>query len=736
MKTLRALFLIGALVAVGLLVRDYMSRRSTQPFGGIEPPEIAANLSAQSGAWTWEQSSADSAKVLISATGFRQSKEQGVMELTGVLLRVFHEGDGTFDRIETPEASFDINADRFRSTAETTITLGVPADDPATDDPTLTQILTKNAEFDTKAGTGWSDAETLYRFEGGRGRSVGASYDSSQKYFHMKAEAEVVRFGASPDDQTVIRAGQLYYLERDQRIDLRDGATLIRGPRTIRADEATVTLRGGAVEKVHALNAHGQEKAASRTVTFRTPVLEAFYNERQTIERITGDGRSELLSESPSGDTRALGDSIDLRYTTPDGENESVLDEAFVREDASIETTSDSGARRVASEWIRLQMRPGGQELALVETLERGRAEIRGTNAADLRTLDADRIRADYAARNAMEKLSAFGDVRLESRSADATPLRTWSHSLEAELEPESGGLRRLKQWDSFRFERDGRTGRSEEAHYAPAGGRMELSTSAKVQDASGSVSAHRITLFDGQDKIDAEGDVATVYSQAAAENQDQAAGLFASDQPVYATAIAMTSDQASGQITYDGDARLWQGANRIEADVIRIHRSEKKLQAVGAVLTHLRDEAPGAKSEPVEVRAERLDYAETDRTARYRGNVRLHRERLRVHAAAIDAQMAEDSEEQASAIETAVARGDVSILDQDAGSRGEAEHAVYTPGEELVELFGEPSSPAVAYNNQGEETRGERLTYRIGDDKLHVSGGEGRAYTFRRRGS
>lgn len=736
MKTLRILFLLGAVAAVALTIQDYRSARETvDAFSGIEPGKIAADLASQSGAWTWEQTSADAAKVVISAQGFRQGKEAGAMELSGVLLKVFDDEGEKFDRIETADATFDINADRFRSNAQTIITLGVPADRPDANDPSMTQIIAARAEFDTKAGTAWTEDETHYRFEGGRGRSVGASYDSGSKYFLMKSAAEVERFGSGPGaESTLIRAGRLVYLEQDQRVDLRNGASLRRGGGEIDAAEATVYLEEGSVKRVEATEAVGREQSTNRTVTFRTPKLTAFYGERQTIERVVGEGSTELESKSGGASTEAAGNHMDLRYVTPEGGSDAVLDEAFVRGDARIVTRAESGERRVASEWLKLKMKPGGEEVSHLETLERGRADILSDDPAARRRLDADRIRADYGPENAMEILSATGHVELTSGVGTPSELRSWSQSLEARLEPASGELLELKQWDGFRFARGGKTGEAGEGVYRPEPATMELSTKARVEDTAGTISAHRITLFEREDRIEAQGDVATVYEQIAAKESDDTTGLFAPGKPVYATALAMTSDQQTGRVVYRGQARLWQEANRIEAEEIRIHRLDKALEAEGGVATFLREESPEGDGRIVEVRAENLAYAETDRTARYRGGVRMTRGPLAVESEALDAVMA-DEHNDASSIESAEARGGVRILDRQQGNRGTSDKALYFPGGERVELFGSAGVPAVAVNRDGEETRGERLTYRIGDDTLQVSGGEsGRAYTFRRR--
>jgi len=740
MKLLRFLFLVGAVAAVYFVIRDYQdSSRAVMNAFGVDPETLSADVASRSGAWTWNQSSEGAAKVSVSADGFRQAVEGDGMELTGVQLRIFDEDDAAFNRVETAAAVFDVAADRFESREETVITLGVPADQPDLRSPALTRIVTPSAVFDTKAGAGRTEGETLYYFDGGRGRSVGASYDSARKFFHMESQARIERFPATAGGTgTLIEAGELFYLEDEQRVDLRNSASLTRGQRRVDAAEATVTLVDGGVRRIDALEAKGVDGSETRQVRFETPKLTVYYTPEQTIERALGSDGARLHSVGVAQKMDAEGREIDMRYRTPEGATESELDEAFLKGAAEIRVSPlQLGAerRRVASEWIRLKMKPGGENLQQVETLERGRAELTQPTTGARRTLDAERIRADYGPRNVMTALAAQGSVELVSYPAENSkpPLKSWSGAMEADLDPETGEMRRLKQWNKFRFEQGDRSGDAGEADYDPRARLMTLTTNARVFDPSGKVSAHRIVLAEGQGRMEAEGGVSSIYREPG--EGDQAAGLFASSEPAYATAATMTTDDKTGLIEYRGEARLWQGANRIEAEVIRIDRNAKRLWAEGSVVSFLREESEteGAEGRLIEVRADRLDYADAERIAKYRGAVRFKRDALRVESKELDAQLAERSkDDEAGALETAEARGEVVIRDLQTGRQGQSAYALYRPEESSVVLRGEP---AVVSNAQGEQTRGAELTYLIDGDSLRVSGDKKeRAYTYRRK--
>ncbi len=736
MRALRLLFLAGVAATAFFVYRDYQaSRRERERTLPAAPEAIAANVASRSGRWEYEQSDAESARVTVSALGFRQGKDSSQIELSDVELRVYHDDNQVFDRIETPEAVFDMAASRLASEAQVTITLGVPAADPELTSPRLTRIVAQGAVFDTKAGTGNTDNETAYYFADGIGRSRGAFYDSASRYFQMKSRARIERFASGPDGRkTIITAGRLYYQEKDDRVDLRDGASLERGGQRIEAAEAEVLLSDGKVRQIDARDARGSDSGEGRTVEFQSPRLSAFYREDQSLERVQGEGPSRMVSTRAASRLTVTGDEMDLRYGAPAQGGESVLDEALVRRNSRVlvESPPSGDTRLIEAPWLRLKMRAGGESAELVETLERGRMTLTPAGASGPgERLEADRIRVDYTADNQMDKLSANGKVVLWRAAAEpeGEPLRTWSDVLTVAFD-QAGEVRSLEQTGAFRFEDGGRAGAADGALFTPADERLVLTGSSHVEDSAGRVSAHEIRLLQRENKLYAQGDVAAVYRDQAAQ---PSSGLFAQGEPVFAASHQMESDQAQGLIVYRGAARLWQGANRVEGRTIRIDRPAKRLQAEDEVVTFLEEQPEDGAGEPslLAVRAGTLDYSDETRVASYEQNVRFERGGLSVRANRLQAQLSQPGTEQNTSLERAVAEGAVEILDRSVNRKGLGEHAVYSPATEHVTLRGEP---ARALNEAGEETRGAELNYALNDDRLQVSGGSQRAVTFRRR--
>src|SRR5690606_18469318 len=151
------------------------------------------------------------------------------------------------------------------------------------------------------------------------------------------------------------------------------------------------------LKTILATEATGGDSGGSRRTTFRTASLEAYYDDRQRLEKVVGDGASELLADSTSSTLRAAGRRIELRYSPDPLGGDSLLEEALLDGAAQVAASQKGpgeSQRRVTSEAIRLEMRDGGQEVGLLETLQAGRVELTPSGGGGARTLDADRVRA------------------------------------------------------------------------------------------------------------------------------------------------------------------------------------------------------------------------------------------------------------------------------------------------------------------------------------------------------
>ncbi len=760
MKNLR----LGLLFAVALILTavtwDYFdTQRASLSVRLADPQEIPSHLESQATRWTWSQSSGNRRGVEGSAARFRQTKDTGVFELEEVELRIFRENEKEFDLVETPRALFYSKEGRLYSEEPVVLTLGLatsPNQNPAKQ---ATKIRGTGVTFDSKLGTCSTERYTEYEFEAGSGHSVGAFYDSINRFLHMKSDVYLERFPAKPDGPLVkVRAAELLYHEREERVELKGGVSLDRGTQRMESADALVFLVDGSVQRIEANQAVGTDQQPGRTVVFRSQWFETVYGYDQMLERVSGANPAEITSSTAASATTVNGDRIDLHYVPESQSEQSRLQEMYARGQARIESRPQTGAqdaptdiRRVRADVIHLVMHENGDDIERVETLAPGDLEIQPQDSSrPRRLLKADRITAHYAPRNRMETLRANGHVAVESQPPagakapkDQAPVRTWSEELEARFEPNSGELQTLKQWTSFRFERGPRHGQSREAQSVPQENRLELTGAARVWDVESNVTAHKIVLNEESGDLTAEGEVATRYHQPPSTPQQQTGGLFAESQPVFATAGRMTSLQRQGKVEYRGRARLWQGEDRVEADAITIERQAKNLSAEGNVVSYLQagqeSEKGGARQKDQASRmliaAQSMRYDDASRRAVYHRDVTLKRALLTIRSEELEGWFAAQDSANGQRLEKGVARGQVRITQKNPAAsgvrQGFGQTAVYEPPAELVRLNG---APARVIDEAGNETRGPQLTYRLNDDRLLVQGSDDdRAYSLRR---
>jgi lipopolysaccharide transport protein LptA len=555
-----------------------------------------------------------------------------------------------------------------------------------------------------------------------------------------------------------IAAGRLNYYERDQRIDLLDGASLERGAEQLRAVEAHVFLKDGVIRRVTAVDGEGVNEQPQRRISVRAREMDAVYNEHRALEQLIGRHEAVMSSTTPSSTIRTSGRQIDLHYVTPNGSPHSVLREAHVREEACLDFvprddgSEARGERRLTAGWIQLIMRGNGEQVERLETLTRGKLELISRNEVEpRRTLEAERIRALYGEENRMERLEAQGAVILKTmpangaRDSSGGSWETLSQQLTANFDPASGEMNTLRQWENFRLERGLQRGQAFEAVFDPRGNMVKLKNRAVIWDETSRVTADSIQLDQASGDLFAEGNVSSVYreEQGGAPRQD---GLFAASEPLFGTADRMWFRREVEQIEYEGSARLWQEEDRIEANRIAIDQAAQTLEARGKVFTMLSGgnsaPAPGgggprqAAEAPASlyVWADELSYRESDRTAGYRRDVRLRRRGLTVEADQLQAWLhAAAQSGEAGRLRKATAQGSVRLREEgDVNSRKAfGQKAEYEPADEVVRLWGEP---ARLLNAAGSETRGSALTYSLDDDRLLVLGDPAaRAYSLRR---
>jgi lipopolysaccharide export system protein LptA len=211
------------------------------------------------------------------------------------------------------------------------------------------------------------------------------------------------------------------------------------------------------------------------------------------------------------------------------------------------------------------------------------------------------------------------------------------------------------------------------------------------------------------------------------------------------AFADRMISSGDNKHIRYQGNARAWQGPNRVDADRIEIDRDRRMMEAHGKVVSQFADKSQdknqdknsGQKSSKAKaagppvftvVRATDLVYTEETRVAVYHGGVILNRPGLTVNSRDLQAFLKPADSD--SSLDKAFADGAVKIVSVSTVGKttrtrtGTSEHAEYYADEQKVIL--QKDQPLLVDNVRG-NTTGQQLTWWANNDRLLVDGESGK---------
>jgi lipopolysaccharide export system protein LptA len=287
-------------------------------------------------------------------------------------------------------------------------------------------------------------------------------------------------------------------------------------------------------------------------------------------------------------------------------------------------------------------------------------------------------------------------------------------------------------------------------ARYTPADQILLLTGSPRVSNGGTATTANSVRINRATNEAIAEGDVKTSYSDV---KEQPNGALLSSSSPIHVTSRTMTVHNDSGIALYQGNARLWQDANVIEAPSIQFDRDKRFVIAQGTatrpvqtVLVQKEKDAktnsidpskktsPGTQggadaglgnSSPIAITALKLTYADAERKAHYEGGVVAKGVDFSASAKTADAYLVPRSQTATtqstagpSQLDHMVAMDNVIVRQPNRHADGQK--LVYTASDDKFVLTGGP--PSIFDAEQGKIT-GVSLTFFRRDDRVLVEG-------------
>ena len=745
MRRIRRVFLLILILVAGAVGWIFYEQKRTQSTQKAAPPKsIPEGLSMTAQDWQWAQEGGDKPKVHVSAKSFRQVDDPPRFDLEKVELKIFHKDGQQYDLIKSEKAEFRPKEGKLFSEGDVEITMAVPVEDKPRG--RVVVVRSSGVTFDSNAAKVWTERAASFAFDTGSGKSIGAEYDSTSRMLLLKNSVELNWKGKGKDAKTMkIESGQVLYNEREAKVFLGPWSKMTRETLTLEAGVAAVTLAEGEIKLVEAENAHGRDKPAKREIQYSANHLTLNFGEKGVVEKIDGVGNGHILAISASGSTDVKTDHINLQFDTSDGE--STLRSALANGHSVMESkpavrpnVQTPATRILRSDVIDVKMREGGEEIDKVETQSAGTLEFIPNRPGDrFRRVEGDRFYIAYGEQN---KIQTFRSVAVKTRTQAPPPAKgkpvqpdavTTSKEMLATFDPKTGQLAKLEQWNDFHYEEGPRKASAEKAVLEQTSNKITLTGLARMVDDTGSTAADRILLDQNSGDLTAEGRVSSTRlpDKSAKKEKNTNASMLEPDEAVQAKADRMTVRDSNLQIVYDGNAIMWQGSNRIQAQNIHVDRENEKLTAKGMVVSTFFDKPKEEKDKKKQakkpaqavftvVRAPEMIYTDEDKLSYYKGGVELTRPNMKVTSKELRAFLKKD--DNSSSLEKAFADGDAVIVQTGAGRtrRGTGEHAIYEVSEEKVMLEG--GSPQFVDSLKG-TTRGQKLTWFSNDDRLLVDG-------------
>jgi len=200
------------------------------------------------------------------------------------------------------------------------------------------------------------------------------------------------------------------------------------------------------------------------------------------------------------------------------------------------------------------------------------------------------------------------------------------------------------------------------------------------------------------------------------------AAGFFLPSEPVFVSCNRLILLAETGVSTFLGGVRAWQGRDFLMAGALDLVETSRDMRGRGGVAAGLaRTGASGGPERRIEVGGEEMAFSAAARTFSFTRKTYLRLPDARLDADALAVVLGLDGR----GLETLQAHAGVVLSKGRYVGRGDA--AFYQAEADRITLSGRP----VLVDRKGGSTRGDKLTFDLGDDKILIENeGQGRSAT------
>jgi len=747
------------------------------------PNKIGIDIKQTANGFQFSKSDGKRTLFTVQAGKLKQFKLDGSAELHDVSIVLYGRDSSRFDQIYGDDFSYDKKTGNVTGHGEVQIDLEAnPTGGTGPDQSTPRELKnpihlrTRDLVFNQESGDATTNARVDFSTPQASGWAVGVQYSGKTNVLTLVSQIHVTMGGQKAESLFATHAR----ITHEPHIAVLDHPRLQNETGTVEAEQATLFL--GPDNEVQRLLATGNVNAESAgedtdVMQARADQGEMLLTGKQNLLRtatLTGNVHVERIGSQPmQGDAgRAILDFLGhnqlQKVHAMDGVH-LAQHGASTGAPATASAASSSAAQDFdltapvvdffVAEGKRLDHAETSGAAKITITPAQTSSPANSQASAQRTVVTAARFDAKFAATpdgsSRLTSIHGAPDAKIVNLAPGLPERVSTSRTLDAAFFPQ-GGIASIIQQGSVAYD-DGQAPSkrtqawAEKALYTPADRILVLTGSPRVSEGAMVTTAKTIRINRVTDDAFADGNVKSTYS----ELKEQPNGaLLASASPIHVTSATMTAHNSPAIALYQGNARLWQDANIVEAPSIQFDRERRFLVAQGTaaqpVSTVLVQAAQADKVQPgkaqvggerkartakseekpgdtgtVAITSARLTYADADRVAHYEGGVIAKGTGFTAFASTMDAYLLPRSQTSSSQplagpgqLDHIVAQGNVVV--QQPSRRAEGKTLVYTAADDKFVLTGGP--PSIFDAERGKIT-GVSLTFFRGDDRVLVEG-------------
>lgn len=756
---------------IALIVAGFYAERALRTYIAQRhgPSLVPESVQQQSAGVSYSFSNQDGTTYTIRASHFTQFKEGDRAELKDVWVTIYGKKGNRSDNIHTQACSYQPEAGNIQCTGDVEIDMqGIGPQQGASSAQTV-HVTTNNVTFNRDTGEASTPGPVNLTFPGGQGHGVGLQYDSRKATLNLQRNVSFAMVASQDTGGLPVSAtaANLEFQRDDHAISLGGPVVMHQGDRQLTAEHVSIGLdkqfRAQQISAEGNPVASGTENGASFTVAAQK--FEATLDPNGAIQQIIADQSVNATRKSHAGEDHFTAAHVEIAMLP----ERNLLRQLTATGGVSADSHDGANTRTLKTDALQINFatppaakgKGSAMDKQAIESAETlGPATIESKQPSGDVNLKAAKFVAQFGTDGKLQKLLGHSGVEITRTSDGGVPQTSTATELAASFGP-GGDWSTLDETGSVRLTQDGKVATAARAQVQSATDTISLEGSPVFSDGQTRTSAGSVTINQKTGDIRATGGViSTEMAQSTQPHKASGTGvanpmsnITLGEGDVHISGDVLTGSMNTGDVTFRGHARLWQGQAVLDADQIFVSQKEGKLQATGGVVAVF-PQAPGegpqipsvaqkgakASSQPTiwQIHAQQLTYSNGANLAHLEGAVTASSEQGSLHAQTLDVYLAPPASQPAApntsalgarGLERAVARGNV-IVSQN-GVHGYAEEAAYDAARGKFVFSG--GQPRIT-DGDGNTTTGHSLTFDVASDTISVDSEEGSRTLTRHR--